>query len=263
MNTPITFPCLLSPKPIMPHDMQNLKDTLFANEGPVKPFEFNSEVAQVFDEMAVRSIPFYHETQERIFAILQRLPQAPQKICDLGTSTGSLVFFLAQQFDNPNLKIFGYDNSSAMIEQAKSRSMLLHLNGQIEFHLANILETDFANSDVIVLNYVLQFVAPETRLALVKKLYRDLKPGGVLILSEKTKPAQPQLAEIFSDCHDAYRMKNHYSQLEIAQKRKALENVLVPWSLATNLKVLADAGFADAEPFLIWHNFASIVAIKC
>lgn len=242
--------------------MQNLKDTLFALDGPVKPFEFNSEVARVFDEMAARSIPFYHETQERIFEILGRLPKAPQKICDLGTSTGSLVFYLAQQFDKPELKILGYDNSPAMIEQAKSRSMLLHLNGQIEFHLANVLETDFADSDVIVLNYVLQFVAPEARLAFVKKLYGDLKPGGVLILSEKTKPTQPLLAEIFSECHDAYRRNNHYSQLEISQKRKALENVLVPWSLADNLKVLSDAGFADAEPFLIWHNFASIVAVK-
>ena len=242
--------------------MQNLKDTIFAIEGPVKPFEFNSEVAQVFDEMAARSIPFYHETQARIYDILKRLPNVPNKVCDLGTSTGSLIFFLAQQFNDATIQFVGYDNSPAMIEQAKSRSQLMSLAGQIEFRMANILAEDFSGSDVIVLNYVLQFLAPDDRLAFVKKLHANLKPGGVLILSEKTKPPHIQLAEIFSDCHDAYRIRNHYSQLEISQKRKALENVLVPWSLQENLQVLAAAGFVSAEPFLVWHNFASIVAVK-
>lgn len=246
----------------MASHMSNFKDTLFATVAHVKPFEFNRDVAQVFDEMALRSIPFYHETQERIFEILHRLPVQPKKIYDLGTSTGSLLFFLSENFNDPQIHMIGVDQSEAMIEKAQNSSQSRLIKNKIEFKCADILNENFHDADVIVLNYVLQFISPSLRLSFLEKLYNELKPGGVLILSEKTQSTNPIVSKVFSDCHDAYRLKKHYSHLEIAQKRKALENILISWSLKDNVSALEQAGFKGVEPFLVWHNFASIVALK-
>ena len=138
----------------------------------------------------------------------------------------------------------------------------LRRKGDFQFIIDDVRDQEFAPTDIFLINYVLQFLDETSRLALLKKIYKALIPGGILILSEKTKPEDESINSAFVTNHEAFKIKNHYSHLEIAQKRKALENVLIPYSLTQNMKLLENAGFLKAETFMVWHNFASILAVK-
>lgn len=241
--------------------MSDQEDNLFAKSGPVKPFEFDESVAQVFDNMISRSVPFYQHNQEQILNILQHLDSPPKCLYDLGTSTGALLFFLSEHVSHP-MQLIGIDNSEAMIQKAKTNLKNIQTNHTIEFQCNDILECDFPGADVIILNYVLQFIEKSKRLPFLKRIHENLPTNGILIVSEKTNPSHAPLSQLFIRCHESFKEQKHYSHLEIAQKRKALENVLVPLSLNENQNLLAKAGFKNSEPFLLWHNFASLVAVK-
>ena len=238
------------------------KDTLYSRERPIPPFEFNAEVTDVFDDMVTRSIPFYKQAQAQILALLQKNPKPIRRIYDLGCSTGNLIFFLAEQGNDPSIEFIGIDGSKSMIEKCKERLKQMHFKGKFSFRREDLRETGFENADVVILNYVLQFLPLDQRKSLLKKIYADLNPGGLLILSEKTKPDSQKIDETFVKIHEGFKEKHHYSQLEISQKRKALETVLIPLSLRKNLELLEETGFQNPEPFLLWHNFVSILAIK-
>jgi tRNA (cmo5U34)-methyltransferase len=72
----------------------------------------------------------------------------------------------------------------------------------------------------------------------------------------------PAFARLFIDLYHDYKAAQGYSHLEIAQKREALENVLVPYRAAENVEMLRRSGFAEVETFFRWFNFAGFVAKK-
>ncbi len=61
--------------------------------------------------------------------------------------------------------------------------------------------------------------------------------------------------------HD-FKRANGYSELEISQKRTALENVLVPDTLEAHHARLARAGFPRSLTWFQYLNFASLIAFK-
>ena len=87
-------------------------------------------------------------------------------------------------------------------------------------------------------------------------------PGGALVLSEKIAFEDNKEAKLNEDLHLAFKKANGYSELEIAQKRSAIENVLIPETLATHLDRLKQAGFSQAQVWFQCMNFVSIIAIK-
>jgi tRNA (cmo5U34)-methyltransferase len=68
--------------------------------------------------------------------------------------------------------------------------------------------------------------------------------------------------EQFQGSYYQYKKRRGYSELEIANKREALENVLIPLSIGENRDMLLKAGFSRIETFFQWFNFISIVACK-
>lgn len=238
------------------------KDKIFATRRTPKPFEFNQDVANVFDDMIYRSVPFYKETQKQILNFIKHLVPDCKNIMDLGCSTGTTLFFLDENLQKPNISYTGIDNSESMLKKARDKAHSIHSFGKINFLNQDILSAEFKNTDVVIINYVLQFLSPEVRLNLLKKIYNEMNSNGILILSEKTQPQNSKINKAFIENHEAFKKKNHYSHLEIAQKRKALENVLIPFSLEENLRSLENAGFKNTEPFLTWNNFSSIICIK-
>lgn len=239
-----------------------LQDKIFTQPGKVKPFEFNSEVAEVFDDMIQRSVPLYHETQHQIHRLIENARIKPKRIYDLGTSTGNLIFFLASQIKQTHVEYVGIDASQSMIDKALFKQKTLKLKGKVHFYCEDILKFSYKKADVMVSNYVLQFLKPKQRLAFLRRCCKTLSHRGLFFLSEKTAPESEKINKLFIACHEEFKKQNQYSDLEIAQKRKALENVLVPFSLEKNIQQLKQAGFKHAEPFFVWHNFSGIVAIK-
>jgi len=105
-------------------------------------------------------------------------------------------------------------------------------------------------------------VPPEQRAAVIEKVYAGLRPGGVLVLSEKIRAEQDAGEQLLVDLHHDFKRANGYSDLEISQKRAAIENVMRINSLSEHQQRLQDAGFSAAQVWFQCFNFCSLVCFK-
>ena len=223
-----------------------------------KQFEFDEEVAVVFDDMLSRSVPHYEESQKITqFFALKNLEDGGV-LYDLGCSTASLLISLAK--NTKDAKLVGLDNSDAMLEQARKKADAYGVD--IELVNGDILDYDYNKANVFVSNYTLQFIRPLVREKLVKKISDSLKKDGVFIFSEKVISHHPKLNKDLIEFYYDFKKSNGYSEFEIAQKREALENVLVPYSEEENIKMALNNGFTHCEVISRWANFATFIAIK-
>ncbi|VYS97803.1 carboxy-S-adenosyl-L-methionine synthase CmoA [Campylobacter ureolyticus] len=234
-----------------------MKDEIF-KQPILKQFEFDENVASVFDDMISRSVPFYDVSSNLITQILVKYLDNQAFIIDLGCSTGALLFKLFEK--NPKFRLCGVDNSKAMQEIAKNKAKAY--GSKVKFIEADALTFEFNSANAVILNYTLQFIRPLKRVNFIKKIYDGLEEGGIFILSEKLLYEDKKLSKNMIEIYEEYKEKNGYSKYEIAQKRQALENVLIPFSEDENKKLLKDAGFKVVETIFKWGNFASFMAIK-
>ncbi len=233
------------------------KDKIYSQPlSKVTPFTFNKEVAEVFDDMVNRSIPFYKELQELIAQLALAYVQPESSIYDLGCSTGETMLQISRKSSTP-LSIIGLDSSEQMITKAKKKCQKYP---HLLFNKADITDFEFQPSSVFILTYVMQFIAPEKRLSFLKTIYSHLLPKGVLIISEKIK--FPNINEDIVGFYEQFKAKNYYSELEIKQKREALENVLISYTLPENIELLKQAGFSIVQPVFQYLNFCCLLAIK-
>ena len=234
-----------------------VRDEVFKN-AINKQFEFDESVASVFDDMVSRSVPFYKQTQELIISFLTKRLEQGARVVDLGCSTATTLLELYRV--RPDLTLIGVDSSQAMLEQAKNRS--IGYGAKLELVEADILEYDYGVADVVLLNYTLQFIRPMKRDEFVRKIYASLSGGGLFIFSEKLIYNDKRFGLEMINIYEEYKEMQGYSKFEIAQKRQALENVLIPYSETENKQLCVEAGFSSVETVFKWANFASFVAFK-
>ncbi|RUM71710.1 MAG: carboxy-S-adenosyl-L-methionine synthase CmoA [Sulfurovum sp.] len=224
-----------------------------------KKFEFDEAVASVFDDMLSRSVPYYDEVRALIISLILAEEKNEKKILDLGSSTAKFLLDLHSKMST-NMRLKGLDNSKAMLDRARQKCQAFGAN--IELELADMLSYDYKNEDVIVANYTLQFIRPIQRLELVKKLYNGLNDEGMFIFSEKIVFEDKILDKQMIDIYYAYKKEQGYSEYEIAQKREALENVLIPFTIKENIQMCKDAGFTKIQTLFQWANFVTFVVKK-
>ncbi len=224
-----------------------------------KQFEFDEEVAAVFDDMLERSVPFYKESQKitKFFALKALREQGV--LYDLGCSTASLLIDIQRDLEH-EAELTGLDNSSAMLARAQRK--IEAFGADVQVQEVDILEYDYKEADVFISNYTLQFVRPLVREELVKKIANALREEGVFIFSEKVISHHSKLNKDLIECYYAFKKEQGYSEYEIMQKREALENVLVPYSEEENITMAKNAGFSHCEIVFRWANFATFIAIK-
>jgi len=235
-----------------------MKDNIFKK--PIKKqFEFDDDVAVVFDDMLSRSVPHYDEMLNLTTSFALKYLDDGSIVYDLGCSTATTLISIAKNC-NKQLNLIGIDTSEAMLNQAKHKSKAYGID--IEFIQNDIFDVDFKPSNVIISNYTLQFIRPLQRGKLIKKIYDSLKVGSIFIFSEKVITDDKILNKQFIDEYYDFKKKQGYSEFEIAQKREALENVLIPYSYEENKKMILDAGFKHFDCIFKWINFATFIAIK-
>ncbi len=235
-----------------------MRDKVFAK--PIKKqFEFDEEVASVFDDMIARSVPFYKENLDLIASLVVASVKEGARIYDLGCSTGSLLIEIAKRSDK-RLELIGLDNAAPMIERARNKAKAFGVD--VRFEVADILEYPFEQADIFIANYTMQFIRPLHREKFIAKLYEHLKPSGRFFMSEKIISEDKELSKQLVDIYYAFKKRQGYSDYEIAQKREALENVLVPYTLQENMQMLKECGFSYVEPIFRWANFATFYAKK-
>jgi tRNA (cmo5U34)-methyltransferase len=238
-------------------------DELFAAPRQLaQDFEFGSTTAAVFDDMVSRSVPFYDEIQRMVCELAADFAAPGSALYDMGCATGTTLRQLDSLVD-PNVLFVGIDNSRDMLDQARSKLENLDSGRKIELIEADLNEFQSAdNASVIVMILTLQFVRPLHRERVIKRCYESLRKNGALILVEKIIGSHGLLNRLFIEHYYDYKRRNGYSDLEISQKREALENVLIPYKFEENRDLLLGTGFQHVEEFFRWYNFCAIVAVK-
>lgn len=239
------------------------KDKVFARKKKVGDFTFNESVADVFDDMLERSVPFYSESQKTIVDLVERFAKENTNVYDLGCSSGTTMLGIAKRLKSKGVKIIGIDNSEPMLQHARKK---LKDNGCLdccELKYGDLNQpVIFHNPSVVLSVLTLQFIRPLQREYLIKNIYERLPDNGCFILFEKILGNDSITNRLFIDFYYNFKKKKGYSQLEIAQKREALENVLVPYRLDENILLLRRNGFPVVDVFFKWCNFAGIIGIK-
>jgi len=237
------------------------KDILYQQGETKEDFTFNDQVAEVFDDMVDRSVPLYSTVIDAIAQLLDQKDQDNLTVYDLGCSTGTTLLELSRRLHHKSLQLIGIDNAPAMLARAKAKAAMFSRTDCISFQEGDINCCPLPDADVILCNYTLQFTRPVVRQTLVQRLFQALPENGLLIVSEKVL-AGSSFNRRFIDIYHDFKRQQGYSELEIAAKREALENVLVPFTVEENIALLQQAGFSEVEIFCKWFNFASFVAIK-
>jgi tRNA (cmo5U34)-methyltransferase len=241
----------------------NQRDQIYASPlDAIGAFAFDEQVAHVFPDMIQRSVPGYATIIAMTGVLAERYAQPGSRCYDLGCSLGASTLAMRQHLDDRDCEIVAVDNSPAMIERCKAQIAADRHTTPVTLLLDDIASTPIDNASMVVLNFTLQFIPTERRDALLHRIGRAMRPGGVLVLSEKICFEDAHLQALNTDLHHAFKRANGYSELEISQKRSALENVLVPETLATHQQRLRAAGFTSVDVWFQCFNFASLVAIR-
>jgi len=239
------------------------KDQVFAGKkSKVQPFEFNKEVARVFDDMLNRSVPFYKEGIKRQSQLAAQFYQPGSRIYDLGCSHGNLGMMILEQFKERPFKMVAVDSSRPMIEKYSKRLERYDTASRIDLVCGCLEDLQIRDASVVLINLTLQFLDREKRDDLIIKIYHGMTPGGILVLTEKTVHASKTLNDLQTQFYTAFKLENGYSELEISQKRDALEKVLVPDTIEIHENRILNAGFDKFDVWLKWFNFASMMATK-
>lgn len=234
-----------------------MRDDLF--DAPIeRAFAFDETVAAVFDDMVARSVPFYKENMQLQLDLLRKYLKPGMRIVDLGSSTGTFLIALAAY--SPGLRMVGIDNAGPMVALARKKAQAM--DADITFVCDDLLTCDLGRADVMAANYTLQFIRPPQRRKAVEKIAASLNPGGLLVCSEKVVFENGWLNKQVIDIYYDYKRAQGYSQTQIMQKREALENVLVPYTIEENVALFKEAGFTGVETLFQWANFVTLVAVR-
>jgi tRNA (cmo5U34)-methyltransferase len=239
------------------------KDGIYAEKQEmIVDFAFDEAVARVFPDMIRRSVPGYETIIPLLGLLAERFARPATNIYDLGCSLGAATLSMRRRIPHESCRIIAVDNAQAMLDTAQQNLALDNSQIPVEFVCTDIRELDMHNASFVVMNFTLQFIAPNNRLALLQKIATALRPGDALVLSEKLVFENAAQQRLMEELQLAFKRANGYSELEISQKRTALENVLVPDTLETHRARLHEAGFDEVHVWMQCLNFASLLAIK-
>ena len=217
-------------------------------------FAFDETVADVFPDMIRRSVPGYETVIPLSGLIGSRYVQPASRVYDLGCSLGATTLALLAQLGDTDCDIVAVDNSAAMLERAQKDR---RWDQRVRFVLNDVTDVEIDDASAVFMNYLLQFIEPDRRLALLSRIHAGLRPGGALILSEKLAGNDE-----FDAIHADFKRANGYSELEVSQKRAALENVMIPDAFDIHIERLRRAGFDDVSVWFRCLNWASLIAVK-
>ena len=242
------------------------RDKIFeSGAGRGSDFEFNAEVAEVFDDMLERSVPFYKEQQFCIGEIAGKFWIPGTKVYDLGCSTAETLLRLRKRLGD-SAQMVGYDYAQPMLDRARLKLKKVGMINNVELKQvdfnANLDDVELENASIVTLCWTLQFVRPLFRDRLIKWIYDGLVNRGALIVTEKILTNDSNMNRFFIEFYYDFKRRNGYSEQEILRKREALENVLVPYRVDENFKLFRHNGFEIVETFFQWYNFVGFLCVK-
>ncbi|MBF0281154.1 MAG: carboxy-S-adenosyl-L-methionine synthase CmoA [Zetaproteobacteria bacterium] len=228
----------------------------------IAPFQFDANVASVFENMIQRSVPGYELSLAMIGLLAKEYVQPHSHIYDLGCSLGAATLAMRKNIHAAHCQMIAIDNSAAMLSQCQMLIDADHGSTPVQLLNGDICDIPIINASMVTLNFTLQFVTKTERLPLLQKIYDGMRSDAVLILSEKIAFSDQEEQSFQTDMHHEFKKEQGYSDLEVSQKRTALENVLIPETLKLHQQRLHDAGFTKVFVWFQCFSFVSLVAIK-
>lgn len=240
-----------------------LKDHVFKDaQRPIYDFKFNTEVATVFDDMVVRSVPFYKEMQRMVAELAKDFAVKGTNIYDLGCSTGTTMLSLDKVLSE-DIHFVGIDNSDEMLKKCEANLKEGNVHRKVTYENQDLNNgIELRNPSVVIFCLTLQFLRPLNREKILRKIAESLPLNGAVILIEKILTEHSICNRLFIEHYYQFKKRNGYDEIEIARKRESLENVLVPYQLSENESLLKSCGFRFTEVFFKWYNFSGLIAIK-
>lgn len=241
------------------------RDRLFSEARQrIDDFDFGPKTSAVFDDMLDRSVPFYQEIQRMVAEVAVDFAAPDTNIYDLGCSTATTMMQIERGLPaGQKVRFVGIDSSKEMLEVAERKLAESQFRSEYSLEEGDLNGPILIqNASVVLLVLTLQFVRPLYREHLIQSIYDGLEPNGCLILVEKVLGENSTFNRLFINHYYELKKRNGYSQLEIAQKREALENVLIPYRLEENKELLRGRGFRHIDVFFKWYNFCAMVAMK-
>lgn len=239
------------------------RDNLFARPlGKVPKFVFDRSVVDIFPDMIQRSVPGYQTIINHTGELADRFVQKNSHCYDLGCSLGASTLAIRERIAGRNATIYAVDNSQAMLDKLATILATQTSDSDTQLIANDICDIKITNASLVVLNFTLQFIPLARRSELISNIYNGLNPNGCLIISEKLHFEPESLNQLLTDLHHQFKRDQGYSDLEISQKRDAIDKVLLPESLTTHIQRLKDCGFKSASPWFQCYNFGSLIAIK-
>lgn len=238
------------------------QDKVFDVPQKAADFKFGANVVSVFDDMVTRSVPFYLEMQRMMTEIAADFAVPGTNVYDLGCSTGTTLINLDKVLPQ-DVKFIGIDDSKEMLKKCEGNFKTEGITREYE-----LVETDMnkgvklENASVVVVCLTLQFIRPLYREEILKQIYENMNENGCLILIEKVLGEDSMFNRQFIKHYYDFKRRNSYSEMEISQKREALENVLIPYKFMENRELLQKTGFRYIETFFKWYNFCGLVVVK-
>ena len=239
------------------------KDKIFDDtEYAALDFKFNKEVVTVFDDMVVRSVPFYVEMHRMIGELTKDFAVKNTNVYDLGCSTGTTLINLDKNLPE-EVQFVGVDNSDEMLKSCEANLKAAGVTRKVNYQNQDLnSDIQLTNPSVVIFCLTLQFLRPLNREKIIKKIYASLPENGAVILIEKILTEHSICNRLFIEHYYEFKKRNGYNETEISKKRESLENVLVPYKLSENEELLKSSGFRFTEVFFKWYNFAGLIAIK-
>ena len=239
------------------------KDTLFSERREdVRDFDFGKDTAVVFDDMLNRSVPYYSEMQRMIGEIAADYAVEGTRVYDLGCATCN-AFNELDRVLSKNIKFIGVDFSNEMLDQAREKIAQQGMQREHELIYADLNDDiEITNASVVIMNLTLQFIRPVRRHRIMTNIANGVIPGGCMLVVEKVLSKDSKVNRSFIKYYYDFKQRSGYSQMEIAQKREALENVLIPYRLEENYELFLNSGFSFCDVFFKWYNFCGIIAVK-
>jgi tRNA (cmo5U34)-methyltransferase len=239
------------------------RDKVFATpREQIEKFKFDDRVASVFGDMINRSVPGYGMMLDMIGVITRETVKPNTNCYDLGCSLGAATLSMRHNLPDDSCQLIGIDNSEAMVSRCQSIIDQDDATAPVDIRCEDILTCNIENASLVVMNLTLQFIDPAQREPLLERIYQGLNPGGILVLSEKTNMPNEHEQDTLTDYYYAFKRQQGYSNLENAQKREALDNVMIPDTLGTHRTRLHQAGFSHVTPWFQCFNFMSLLAHK-
>jgi tRNA (cmo5U34)-methyltransferase len=238
------------------------KDQLYQSPlAELADFQFDAKVVGVFEDMINRSVPNYGTIIHNMAHFAKMFVEDGSNCYDLGCSLGASTLSMRQVLDDKQgVTIISVDTSADMLLRAKNYLAQDQHSTPVEFKQADVCEIKVENASLVVLNFTLQFVEKAKRTALIESIYAGLNRGGCLVLSEKVSFETQAVDQVVTTIHHQYKREQGYSDLEIAQKRDALENVMRTETKQAHIKRLNEVGFDTVE---LWHQHSAFCSFFC